>query len=328
MTQPRSSLIDLNATPYYHCIARCVRRAFLCGEDRLTGQNFNHRKQWVIDRIKLLGEVFAIDIAAYAIMSNHYHLVLHVNAAQAQHWSEEEIIERWLTLYKGPMLIHRYRQKKDQLTEGEMLHIYQLIATWRERLCSISWFMGLLNEQIAREANKEDQCTGRFWEGRFKSQALLDEAAVLSCMTYVDLNPVRAGTASDLQDSDFTSIQARIHEIQAEQQKTKSYRQPQNPAEPTPELMRFIESEHRQQHFAAIPFNLKDYLDLVDWTGRCIREDKCGAIDANVPGILQTLGIDEQEWLLLSLDFQKRSISMLSGLEQIKRRQQPLSKAA
>ena len=326
MTRPRSTLIDLNATPYYHCIARCVRRAFLCGDDRVTGQNFDHRKQWVIDRIKLLGGVFAIDIAAYAIMSNHYHLVLHVNAGQARDWSDEEVVERWLQLYKGPMLIHRYRQKKDKLTEGEMLQINKLIDTWRERLCSISWFMGLLNEQIAREANKEDECTGRFWEGRFKSQALLDEAAVLSCMAYVDLNPVRAGIADDLQNSDFTSIQARIREIQAEKQKTE--KPAVAGAELPPDLLPFVEKEHRERKFAAIPYNLKDYLELVDWTGRCIREDKRGSIDAATPTILQKLGIDEQEWLMLSLDIQKRSITMMAGLEQIRRRKQSLLKAA
>ena len=328
MTRPRSTLIDLNATPYYHCIARCVRRAFLCGKDRITGRNFDHLKQWVIDRIKLLGEVFAIDIAAYAIMSNHYHLVLHVNAEQAQNWSDQEVVERWLQLYKGPMLIHRYRQHKDKLTEGEMQQINRMIETWRERLCSISWFMGLLNEHIARQANKEDDCKGRFWEGRFKSQALLDETAVLSCMAYVDLNPVRAGLAKDLETSDFTSIQARIREIQTEEQKPKTKKRVDTASEAIPALLPFIESEHQQRSFAAIPYNLKDYLELVEWTGLCLRDDKRGAIDANVPGILQTLGIDEQDWLMLSLDIQKRSITMLSGLEQIRRRQQSLSKAA
>lgn len=84
MTQPRSAIVSLEATPYYHCIARCVRRAFLCGDDHYSGKNFDHRKPWFTERLKLLAQVFSIDIAAYAIMSNHYHLVLHVTAHVAK----------------------------------------------------------------------------------------------------------------------------------------------------------------------------------------------------------------------------------------------------
>ena len=72
MTRARQQLIDLSATSYYHVISRCVRRAFLCGEDKLTGKNFDHRRQWLVDRVKLLSSIYSIDIAAYAIMSNHY----------------------------------------------------------------------------------------------------------------------------------------------------------------------------------------------------------------------------------------------------------------
>ena len=79
MTISRSRQIDLSVTPYYHCVNRCVRRAFLCGEDRATGKNYEHRREWIASKIKDLSDVFAIDVAAYAVMHNHYHIVLRVD---------------------------------------------------------------------------------------------------------------------------------------------------------------------------------------------------------------------------------------------------------
>ena len=95
MTTARKQLISLIDTPYYHCISRCVRRAFLCGEDKYTGQSFEHRRGWVEDKLLKLGEVFAIDICAYAVMSNHTHMVLHVDVEQANLWTMDEVITRW-----------------------------------------------------------------------------------------------------------------------------------------------------------------------------------------------------------------------------------------
>ena len=315
MTRPRSELISLADTPYYHCIARCVRRAFLCGDDHYSGRNFDHRKQWLVDRIAMLEAVFAIDIAAYAVMSNHYHLVLHVDSNRAQSWSDDEVIQRWLSLYKGPPLIHRYLKNKTLLA-AEMRAVNDITNEWRQRLGSISWFMSKLNEHIAREANKEDNCSGRFWEGRFKSQALLDEAALLSCMTYVDLNPVRAGLTADLDASDFTSIQARTRQIQQKSTTNK------------PALMPFIETEHQDKQWAMLPFNLKDYIELVDWTGRAIRDDKRGYIPQQTPPILETINLTDEQWLTLTADIQQQSITMLHGLDRLlalERKREPIA---
>jgi REP element-mobilizing transposase RayT len=270
MPQPRHRLVSLDDTPYYHCISRCVRRAFLCGKDRQTGFDFEHRRQWIVDRIKLLSSVFAIDLCAYAVMSNHYHIVIRVNADQAKHWTDQEVVKRWLQLFSGPPVIRRYLAGSE-LSGHEQNQVVDLILTWRQRLSDLSWYMRCLNEPVARMANAEDNCSGRFWEGRFSSQALLDERAVLACMAYVDLNPIRAALAKTPEQSDYTSIQERL----------------MNPAGLS--LRAFAEQADDE---LGLPFCLQDYMELVDWAGRQIRPDKKGFIAEDTPPILARLGMD------------------------------------
>ena len=319
MTRPRSQIVSLADTPYYHCISRCVRRAFLCGDDRYSGQNFDHRKPWLVDRMALLAEVYAIDIAAYAVMSNHYHLVLHVDRARSQSWNRDEVIHRWLRLYKGDPLVHRYREGELR-TESEFAQLDLLVATWRERLADISWFMRCLNEYIARRANAEDGCKGRFWEGRFKSQALLDEAALLSCMAYVDLNPVRAGLCNTLEESDFTSIQARIQPLRT----TK----PEMRKRPIPGLMPFGFGKENGERPAALPYELREYIGLVDWTGRIVRADKKGFIPETAPPILSALRLNGAQWRTLTLEIQQEAITMFNGLDKLAARERSKTKRA
>lgn len=289
MPQPRKRLVSLDDTPYYHCISRCVRRAFLCGKDPLTGFNFEHRRQWIVDRIKLLSSVFSIELCAYAILHNHYHVVIRVNSDQARDWSDQEVAQRWIQLFSGPMVIRRYLAGAI-LSAAERQCVDRLILTWRERLMDLSWYMRCLNEPIARMANSEDRCTGRFWEGRFKSQALLDERAVLACMAYVDLNPIRAAIAKTPEQSDFTSIQERILH-------------PQNST-----LRPFAEQANDDM---GIPFSLNDYLELVDWAGREIKHNKKGYIPANTPLLLTRLHMDAAPVLNYLSRTEKQSITAL-----------------
>ena len=108
MPEPRYRQISVEDTPYYHCISRCVRRAFLCGSDPLTGFDFKHRRQWIVDRIKLLCSVFSVDLCAYAIMSNHYHIVVRINVDNVRQWSDEEVARRWMMIFSGPLLMRLY----------------------------------------------------------------------------------------------------------------------------------------------------------------------------------------------------------------------------
>jgi REP element-mobilizing transposase RayT len=287
-----------------------VRRAFLCGYDRTTNKNFDHRKQWILDRIKILSSVFAIDVCAYAIMSNHFHLVLHVDTDRAQSWSSDEVIERWLTLYSEPAVAKRYKAGQP-LAQHEQSALDTLVEVWRVRLSDLSWFMRCLNETIARMANQEDNCTGRFWEGRFRSQALLDEAALVSCMAYVDLNPVRAGMSTTLEQSEFTSIQERLN-LFAEKHKGN------NPSWLAPLTAEQPICPENHEAKPRLPITQIDYFALVDWTGRAVRTDKRGAIPSHVKPILQKLNIKESNWVDNTKHFGRRFGRALGRIEQLK----------
>ncbi|WP_456446865.1 transposase [Thiolapillus sp.] len=290
MPKPRKALISLDDTPYYHCVSRCVRRTFLCGDDPVTGKSFEHRCEWVESRLLELAGVFSIDVCAYAVMSNHTHVVLHVDRDKAQAWSLREVVERWHRLFAGTLISQAFLSGKS-LHEAQRAELAQQAEVWRERLTSISWFMRCLNEAIARQANAEDGCTGRFWEGRFKSQALLDEAALLACMAYVDLNPVRAKLATTPESSKYTSVRKRV--LAALHKQTQPV-----------ELLPFV-GNHRQDSPKGLSFSLEDYLELMDWTGRAIREDKAGYIDAAQLPILQRLGLEGRSWQELTRSFER-----------------------
>lgn len=287
MTRARSTLVSASDTLYYHCVGRCVRRAFLCGKDPVSGKSFEHRKPRILERLKVLTDVFVIDLCAYALMSNHYHLVVRLAPERATALSDREVVERWRRLYAGPACVGRFLDGA-VLDAGESALLASCIARWRSRLTDLSWFMRCLNEYIARTSNLEDKCTGRFWEGRFKSQALLDEQALLTVMAYVDLNPVRAGIADSVAASDFTSGQQRLDEAVEPQ--------PGSDESPKPALLRFAQVL-RQGEDEGLPFNLQDYLDLLDSTGRVVHPEKRGAIPATTPRLFSMLGLEPREWM-------------------------------
>jgi REP element-mobilizing transposase RayT len=273
MTDARSILVPPGSPGTYHCVSRCVRRAWLCGEDRESGRSYEHRRQWVEDRIGELAEIFAVAVWGYAVMSNHLHMVAQVIPQAAAQWSADEVAARWCRLYPRRDLDANIRA---EVLAGNELRIREL----RERLSDLSWFMRCLAEPIARRANREDGCKGHFWEARFKSQALLDETAVLSAMAYVDLNPVRAGICDRLEDSVHTSARARLDVIE------KDRHQIDRPLAPVFGL----------HGFGVLSLKQRDYLELVDHTGRQIHPGKRGAVTGPPPAALARIGYTKDQW--------------------------------
>lgn len=275
MTQPRSQLAPLGENLILHCIQRCVRRAFLCGEDHYTGRSFEHRKTWIEERLRLLAQSFAISVHAYAVMSNHLHLVVELVPDAAAAWRDEEVAERWVRLFPP-------REDGDLAFSAKCLRLVadpERLRLLRARLADVSWLMRCLAEPIARRANREDGCKGRFWEGRFKSQLLCNEQALLAAMAYVDLNPVRAGIVARVEEAIHTSAVSRI---------AVARETPQTLALPLGPIM----GEPRPP----LALSTADYLQLLDWTGRQLAPGKHGRICGDAPAILRGIDADPDRW--------------------------------
>lgn len=275
MTRPRSHIAPLHSPGAFHCIQRCVRRAFLCGIDDYSGQSFEHRRAWIEQRIRLVAECFAVAIDAYAVMSNHLHLVLRIDPNEALRWTDDEVAARWVRLFPP-------REDSDNAFEAKRLRLRAdptRIETLRQRLGNLSWLMRCLVEPIARRANREDGCKGRFWEGRYKCQALCDKRAILTAMAYVDLNPIRAGMTNRLETSTYTSAAERISQKRTD------------PALATSPIKPIAGSLS-----PTFDITTADYLHILDWTGRQLAPGKRGRTASDAPAILATIDRDETRW--------------------------------
>ena len=332
MTVPRQLLVDRTAVGLYHCISSCVRRAFLCGD------GFEHRKDWIRDRLQHLAGSFAIDVAAYAVMSNHLHVVVRTDPDRAAEWSAIEVVTRWSRLFPasvlswaanapgqpGPSRDGRSQAEPSPTGPGEPSPETAIdravrivgadvdrVALLRDRLSSLSWFMRCTKEPIARRANREDGCTGCFWDGRFRSPRLLDDAAVLTGMVYVDLNPVRAGLATTPERSEHTSVQDRIRARQLFEKSrirrrsapkrarrlmlgSVTLRSPEDGTWLAPIEQRPGDDRPRP---GVLPLTLDEYLTVVDTTGRMVREGKRGCIPPGLAPILERLKVESAAWV-------------------------------
>ncbi len=207
----RSEIFSPDEQAIVHCMNQCVRKLFLLGDDKATKKANRRRRRKFERELKKVSGGFAIDLLSYAIMENHFHLILRSRPDVLAQWSDAEVVKQWhklcrvVTDGKGKLV-----NNPDDQQVAKMLANTKKVAKWRARLSDISWYMKLLSERTSRWFNAEDKVPGHFWKGRFKSVLLMDERALMTCSMYVDLNRIQAELAASLESSDYTSIQRRI----------------------------------------------------------------------------------------------------------------------
>ena len=311
MAIARVEIVDRETPGFYHCTNRCVRRAFLCGKDDLTGQSFDHRKSWLEDRMLKLCDIFSIEIYAYAVMSNHYHIVLYLDPKAPEKWTDEQVADRWLQVYPSrldrPENASQRNKKKSTIMNNP-----DLLKTYRLRLGDLSWFMRRLNEPLAKLSNQEDDCSGRFWEGRYTSQALLDEAAVLSCMAYVDLNPIRSNITKKLEDAHHTSIKKRLEKISRK-----------NPEESLAQPINAVTGETNNRRLS---ITLKEYTELTEWAGRSIVHPDKASIPKDLATVLDRLNLQKHHWLKHIKNYDQHFCRVVGPIELIRQKAASLNK--
>ncbi|HHI78609.1 MAG TPA: hypothetical protein ENK02_01370 [Planctomycetes bacterium] len=309
MTRARKEIIDQSQPGFYHIIVRCVRQAFLCGFDQYSKRNYDHRKAWIRDRLKHLSGIFAVQVYSYAILCNHYHLALRNRPDLVAKWSNKEVAKRWWKLFPKRRKTNGEAAVPSKEELRELTKNVALMARAREELSNISFFMQLQNQYIATIANLEDGCKGRFFDGRFKCTRLEDLPVIAVCMQYIELNPVRAGMAKSLDESEFTSAFERLTGEKAKR-RVKEYEKKRRKGEKlTKRQEALLKSERkklRESMWLApldeagspfVGFEVWEYLAMVEAAGRRVRIGKRGSVPESVPPLLERLELDTERWM-------------------------------
>lgn len=208
----RSEIIDKQEVQVLHIVDRCVRRSFLCGEDISTNRSFDYRRQWLRDRLVMLVGYFRIDLLGFGIMGNHMHLLVRSRPDLIEAMRDEEVIRAWWEIspsYRRNGRAGNLTSKRLERLLSDQIHV----ASCRERLASISWFMRYLKHPIAIRANLDDGRSGHFWESRFRSKKIESQSQLLNSLVYIDLNPIRAGMATSVHDAIYTSAYERTRNL-------------------------------------------------------------------------------------------------------------------
>lgn len=327
----RSRIVDRNKIQVFHCWARCVRRAFLCGRDPKEGKDYEHRRQWIYDLLQELAGLFSLEIGFHAEMSNHFHLVLRSRPDLVKRWPKEKVVRSWLKIAKLKRGSDEFDWEPSPERVLREMADKKRVNRLRKRLSKVSWFMGTVCEHVARRSNLEDDTKGHFWEQRYGLRNLADEPAILVCGIYVDLNLIRAGETQTPETSRFTSAYDRI-----EGRKQRAANERSGKAGETLPCDRWLceltlkeglqasveeatcsLTPWRASDKGLLPISLDDYLKLLDWTGRQVRGDKRGAIPTHLAPVLERLNINCDQWLETVTTFDARFGQVVGRVEQL-----------
>lgn len=299
---PRNKLLSLRPVAVYHCWARCVRRAHLCGKDPVTGKDYSHRRQWILLREQQLAALCAIEIEFHAELANHLHLMLRTRPDVAKRWSRYEVARRWLTVARLAKCLCDHMRPPSDADIRRLAKNKKRIVKLRKRLSNISWFMGTLLENVARRANAEEETTGKFWDGRFRCRECVGDEAVLLCGLYIDLNPIRAGEARSPETARFSSIYQRL--------KSRGMRWDSR-QRPDGWLGRLTWDSRMQAHaperyksrtgyrasdMGLLSITLEGYTQLLRWVARIVSRSKDTRIPRDLESLLDHLETEPAAW--------------------------------
>lgn len=311
MAVPRHTLFGRGRKAVYHCWTRCVRRASLCGKDPYTGKDYSHRREWILIRYEQLAGLFTIEVEFRTELRNHLHNVLRTRPDVARRLTPHEVAKRWLTITKLTKCPTDDLPKPDKKEVEKLVKNKKKLAKMRKRLSNVSWFMGTLLENTSRRSNKEDECSGAFWESRFKCRECTDLNSILVCGIYVDLNLMRAGEAKSLETSRHTSIFQRL--MAAKQPKNSKTRadgwmaeltmQPEN--KQNEQWAYTSRTGRRASDLGVIPVSLEDYVKLAKWTVKLIQSGQRTTIPGDLEAVLEHMDVNPEAWIDTVQDYEE-----------------------
>jgi REP element-mobilizing transposase RayT len=303
MRRKRTQIANPDFINTLHVTQRCARHNFLLDDNCGPCGKFERRRNAILDRITHLAGAFAIEVLGVALMNNHLHLILRNRPDIVSQWSDLEVARRWLRICPGFSQAHADFSKRTPdlptLDDAALLaKDREKIKLLRRRLADIGSLMWSLNDYSAKLFNLTDCMTGCFWEGRYKAQSLLDNLALLLCVLYVDLNPIRAGIAQSPEESEFTSAYLQIQSLEAinKRPSTNPSLLPNAflaPIRISSEASAQLRSRTgcRASDYGFLDMSTAEYLIVLDLMGRLMRNDKTAAIPNDLPPIFERLKI-------------------------------------